>query len=89
VFVKCRHPISLKELILKPHIKLELKPIKQTRRIRGETPTDKLGGTGLANQFWAVLHFCCAGVSRDYRDFSRISRLSRSFKEKSGVSRPC
>jgi hypothetical protein len=28
-------------------------------------------------------------VSRDYRDFSRISRLSRSFKEKSGVSRPC
>jgi hypothetical protein len=34
VFVKCRHSILIKELILKPYTKFEFKSNKQTRRRR-------------------------------------------------------
>jgi hypothetical protein len=47
VFVKCRHSISIKELILKPYTKFEFKPNNQTRsRRRGESLPGKSGGTG-------------------------------------------
>jgi hypothetical protein len=61
VFVECRHSISIKELILKPYTKFELKPNKQTRRRRrGESLPGQPGGTGFA---WAVYIFRCAGAS--------------------------
>jgi hypothetical protein len=44
VFVKCRHSIFIKELILKPYTKFEFKPNKQTRRRRrGESLPGKPG----------------------------------------------
>jgi hypothetical protein len=75
VFVKCRHSIFIKELILKRYTKFEFKPNKQTRRRkRGESLPGKLGGTGFAkpvapdlinqwHRFWAVCSFCCKGAS--------------------------
>jgi hypothetical protein len=51
VFVKCRHSILIKELILKPYTKFEFKSNKQARRRRrGESLPGKLGGTGFANR---------------------------------------
>jgi hypothetical protein len=56
VFVKCRHSISIKELILKPHTKFESKSSKQTiRRRRGESLSGKPGGTGFAKPVAPVL----------------------------------
>jgi hypothetical protein len=47
VFVKCRHSIFIKEMILKPYTKFEFKPNNQTRsRRRGESLPGKPGGTG-------------------------------------------
>jgi hypothetical protein len=61
VFVECRHSISIKELILEPHTKFELKASKQTRRrIRGESLPSKPGGTGFAKLValvWGSVHF--------------------------------
>jgi hypothetical protein len=56
VFVKCRHSILIKELILKLFIKFEFKPNKQTRRRRrGESLPGKPGGTGFAKPVAPVL----------------------------------
>jgi hypothetical protein len=56
VFVKCRHSILIKELILKPYTKFGFKSNKQTRRrIRGESLPGKPGGTGFAKPMPPVL----------------------------------
>jgi hypothetical protein len=56
VFVKCRHSISIKELILKPYIKFEFKPNNQARsRRREESLPGKPGGTGFAKPVAPVL----------------------------------
>jgi hypothetical protein len=91
VFVKCRHSIFIKELILKPYTKFEFKPNKQTRRRkRGESLPGKLGGTGFAKPVALVLGSVLIPLqrrqSRDSGDFSRVSGLSRNSGEKSGVS---
>jgi hypothetical protein len=90
VFVKCRHFIFIKEVILKPFTKFEFKANKQTRRRRGESLPSKPGGTGFAKTVAPVL---CSVLfplqrrqSRDSGDFSRDSGLSRNSGEKSGVS---
>jgi hypothetical protein len=88
--VKCRHSIFIKELILKPYTKFEFKPNKQTRRRRrGESLSGKPGGTGFAKPVAPVLGSVLIPLqrrqSRDFRDFSRVSGLSRNFGEKSGV----
>jgi hypothetical protein len=73
VFVKCRHSILIKELILKPYTKFEFKSNKQTRRRkRGESLPGKPGGTGFAKlvaPVWAVCLFRCAGASSKILDF--------------------
>jgi hypothetical protein len=47
VFVKCRHSIFIKELILKPYTKFDFKPNNQMRSSRrGESLPGKPGGTG-------------------------------------------
>jgi hypothetical protein len=91
VFVKCRHSILIKELILKPYTKFEFKSNKQTkRRRRGESLPGKSGGTGFAKPVALVLGSVVIPLrrsqSRDSRDFSRDSGLSRNSGEKSGVS---
>jgi hypothetical protein len=91
VFVKCRHSISIKELILNPSTKFEFKPNKQTRRRRrGESLPGKLSGTGFAKPvapvFGSVFIPLRRSQSGDSGDFSRDSRLSRNSGEKSGVS---
>jgi hypothetical protein len=88
VFVKCRHFISIKELILKPYIKFEFKPNNQTRsRRRGESLPGKPGGTGFAKPVAPVSGSVVIPLrrrqSRDSGDFSRDSRLSRNSGEKS------
>jgi hypothetical protein len=56
VFVECRHSLSIKELILNPYTKFELKPSKQTRRRRrGESLSGKPGGTEFAKTVAPVL----------------------------------
>jgi hypothetical protein len=56
VFVECGHSISIKELILKPYTKFELKSSKQTRRRRrGESLPGKPGGTGFAKSVAPIL----------------------------------
>jgi hypothetical protein len=90
VFVKCRHSILIKELILKPYTKFEFKSNKQTRmRRRVESLPGKPGGTGFAKpvapilgSVFILLRRC---QSRDSGDFSRDSRLSRNSREKSRV----
>jgi hypothetical protein len=91
VFVKCRHPILIKELILKPYTKFEFKLNKQARRRRrGESLPGKPGGTGFAKPVAPVLGSVFIPLrrrqSRDSGDFSRDSGLSRNSGEKSGVS---
>jgi hypothetical protein len=58
VFVKCRHSILVKELILKPYTKVEFKPNKQTRRRRrGESLQENPVAPDLQNRwhrFWRV-----------------------------------
>jgi hypothetical protein len=78
VFVKCRHSIFIKELILKPYTKFEFNPNKQTRRRRrGESLPGKPGGTEFANRrhrFWAVCSFRCEGASLEIPEiFPEIS----------------
>jgi hypothetical protein len=90
VFVKCRHSILIKELILKLFIKFKFKPNKQTRRRRrGESLPGKPGGTGFAKPVAPVLGSVFIPLrrhqSRDSEDFSRDSVLSRNSGEKSGV----
>jgi hypothetical protein len=76
VFVKCRHSILIKELILKPYTKFEFKSNKQTRRRRrGESLPGKPGGTGLGSVLIPLR-----------RRQSKDSGLSRNSGEKSGVS---
>jgi hypothetical protein len=61
VFVKCRHSIFIKELILKPYTKFEFKSNKRTirrrrrRRRRGESLPGKPGGTVFAKSVAPVL----------------------------------
>jgi hypothetical protein len=91
VFVKCRHSILIKELILKIFIKFEFKPNKQTRRRRrGDSLPGKPGGTRFAKPVAPVLGSVFIPLrrrhSRDSGDFSRDSGLSRNSREKSGVS---
>jgi hypothetical protein len=91
VFVKCRHFISIKELIRKPYIKFEFKPNNQTRsRKRGESLPGKPGGTGFANPVAPVLGSVVILLrmrqSRYSGDFSKDSGLSKNSREKSGVS---
>jgi hypothetical protein len=91
VFVKCRHSILIKELILKPYTKFDFKSNKQTRRIRrGESLPGKPGGTRFAKSVAPVLGSVLIPLrrrqSRDSGDFSRDSGLSRNSGEKSGVS---
>jgi hypothetical protein len=92
VFVKCRHSIFIKELILKPYTKFYFNPNKQTRRRRrGESLPGKPGGTGFVKPVAPVLGSVLIPLqrrqSRDSEDFSRDSGLSRNSREKSGVSR--
>jgi hypothetical protein len=92
VFVKCRHSIFIKELILKPYTKVEFKSNKQTRRrSRGESLPGEPGATGFAKPVAPVLGSVVISLrrrrSRDSRDFSRDSGLARNSGEKSGVSR--
>jgi hypothetical protein len=91
VFVKCRHSISIKELILKSYIKFEFKPNNQTRsRRRGESMPGKPGGTDFAKLvaliFGNVVIPLRRRQSRDSGDFSRDSGLSRNSGEKSEES---
>jgi hypothetical protein len=91
VFVKCRHSIFIKELILKPYTKFEFKPNKQTRRRkRGESLPGKLGGTGFAKPVAPVLGSVLIPLqrrqSRESGDFFGDSGLSRNSGEKSGES---
>jgi hypothetical protein len=78
VFVKCRHSILIKELILKPYTKFEFKLNKQARRIRT--------GESLAPVLGSVLIPLQRRQSRDSGDLSRDSGHSRNSGEKSGVS---
>jgi hypothetical protein len=55
VFVKCRHSISIKELIPKLSTKFEFKTNKQTRSRRGESLPGKPSGTGFAKPVAPVL----------------------------------
>jgi hypothetical protein len=76
------HSISIKELILKPYTKFELKPNMQTRRRRrGESLPGKPGGTGFAkpvapvlqnrwHRFWVVYIFRCAGANLEIPEIS-------------------
>jgi hypothetical protein len=91
VFVKCRHSIFIKKLILKPYTKFEFKPNKQTRmRRRGEVTARqtrwhricKTDGTDFG-QYTFPLHRL---PSRNSKDFSRDLGLSRNSGEKSEVS---
>jgi hypothetical protein len=67
VFVKCRHSIFIKELILKPYTKCEFKTNKQTRRRRrGES----LPWQTRWHQFWAVRLFRCEGTSLEILELS-------------------
>jgi hypothetical protein len=76
VFVKCRHSILIKELILKSYTKFEFKSNKQTRRRRrGESLPGKTGGTG----FGQCAYSAAQALVRD-------SGLFRNSGEKSGVS---
>jgi hypothetical protein len=78
VFVKCRHPISLKELILKLHTKFELKPSRQTRRMtRGESLPDKPGGTGLAPVLGSVAFPLRRRVQRLRRFFQNLRTFQK------------
>jgi hypothetical protein len=91
VFVKCRHSIFIKELILKPYTKFEFKPNKQTRmRRRGESLPGKPGGTGFAKPVAPVLVSVLIPLRRrqfrDSGDFSRVFGQSTNSGEKSGVS---
>jgi hypothetical protein len=89
VFVKCRHSIFIKELILKPYTKFEFKPNNQTRSSRrGESLPG--GGTGFAKPVAPVLGSVVIPMRRrqyrDSGDFSKDFGLSRNSREKSGVS---
>jgi hypothetical protein len=91
VFVKCRHSLLIKELILKPYTKVEFKSNKQTRRRRrGESLPGKSGGTGFAKPVAPVLGSVVIPLrrrqSKDSRHFSRVSGLTRNSGEKSGDS---
>jgi hypothetical protein len=91
VFVKCRHSILIKELILKPYTKFEFKLNKHTRRRRrGESLPGKPSGTGYAKPvapvLGSVLILLRRRQSRDSGDFSRDFGFSRNSGEKSGVS---
>jgi hypothetical protein len=91
VFVKCRHSIFIKELILKPYTKVEFKSNKQTRRrSRGESLPGKPGGTEFAKPVALVLGSVLIPLRRrqsgDSGDLSRDSGLSENSGEKSGVS---
>jgi hypothetical protein len=102
VFVKCRHSIFIKELILKPYTKLEFKPNKQTRRRRrGESLPGKPGGTGFAkpvapdlqnrwHQFWAVCLFRCKGASPEipeiFPEFSDLLQTPEKSPEYPGFT---
>jgi hypothetical protein len=91
VFVKCRHSIFIKELILKPYTKFDFKPNNQMRSSRrGKSLPGKPGGTGFAKSVAPVLGSVVIPLqrrqSRDSGDFSRDSRLSRNSGEKSEVS---
>jgi hypothetical protein len=77
VFVKCRHFISVKELIFKAYIKFEFKPNNQTRsRRRGESLPGKPGGSGFAKPVAQVLGSVLFPLRRrqyrDSRDFPEI-----------------
>jgi hypothetical protein len=70
VFVKCRHSIFIKELILKPYTKFEFKPNKQTRRRRrGESLPGKPGGTGFGRYTYSAVQ---APVQRFRRFLQRF-----------------
>jgi hypothetical protein len=85
VFVKCRHSISIKELILKPYTKFEFKSNKQTRRRRREESLPgKPGGTG----FGQCAHSAAkAPVQRfrrffqRFRTFQKLQRKVRSIRD--------
>jgi hypothetical protein len=84
VFVKCRHSIFIKELILKPYTKFDFKPNNQTRSSRrGESLPGKPGGTGFAKPVAPVLGSVVIPLRRRQ---SRDSGLSRTSGEKSGES---
>jgi hypothetical protein len=91
VFVKYRHSIFIKELILMPYTKFEFKPNNQSKsRRRGESLPRKPGGTGFAKPVAPVLGSVVIPLqgrqSRGSGDFTRDSRLSRNSGEKSGES---
>jgi hypothetical protein len=67
MFVKCRHSLLIKELILKPYTKFEFKLNKQTRsRRRGSHCQANPVAPDLQNRwhrFWTVCLFRCEGAS--------------------------
>jgi hypothetical protein len=79
VFVKCRHSIFIKELILKPYTKFEFKPNKQTRRRRrGESLPGKPGGTGFGQYTYSVVQ---APVQRFRRFLQRFWTFQKLWKK--------
>jgi hypothetical protein len=73
VFVKRRHSLLIKELILKPCTKFEFKSNKQTRRRRrGESLSGKPGGTGFGQCAYSAVK---APVQR----FRRFLQRFRTF----------
>jgi hypothetical protein len=70
--------ISIKELILKPHTKFELKPSKQTKRRRGESLPCTPGGTGFAKPGQCAYSVARALVQR-FWTFQKLQRKSPEY----------
>jgi hypothetical protein len=81
VFVKRRHSIFIKELILKLFTKFEFKPNKQTiRRRRGESLPGKPGGTGFAKP--VALGQCVHSTAKaPVQRFRRFFQRFRTFQK--------
>jgi hypothetical protein len=82
VFVKCRHSLLIKELILKLYTKFEFKSTKQTRRRRGESLPGKSGGTGFAKPVAQVFGQCgYSAVKAPVQRFRRFLQRFRTFQK--------
>jgi hypothetical protein len=80
VFVKCRHSILIKKLILKPYTKFKFKSNKQTRRRRrGESLLPgKSGGTG----FGECGHSAAKAPVQRFRRFLQRFRTFQKLRRK-------
>jgi hypothetical protein len=81
VFVKCRHSIFIKELILKPYTKFEFKPNNQTRSSRrGESLPGKPGGTGFGQCGYSVAKAPVQRLQRFLQRFRTFQKLRRKVR---------